>query len=154
MVDGRRIFNAHPHARMQVLIDGQVYIDGVGAMSSFPKPIASLGIQVRGACALWCRGRGFRFVWIGLCELVICMRWVGVSGLDKALMYMRTFRPVLTPSRHPQPHTFAHTPQKKKVLKSKPLRSYAGKLSYHDPETFSTLDAMRIGRVHCLRPGT
>lgn len=31
----------------QILIDGQVYIDGVGAMSSFPKPVASLGIQVR-----------------------------------------------------------------------------------------------------------
>ena len=62
----------------------QVYIDGVGAMSSFPKPVANLGI---------------------------------------------------------------------KVLKSKPLRSYAGKLSYHDPTLFSTLDAMNIGRVHTLREG-
>lgn len=34
-------------AETQVLIDGQVYIDGLGAMSSFPKPVASLGIQVR-----------------------------------------------------------------------------------------------------------
>jgi hypothetical protein len=39
------------------------------------------------------------------------------------------------------------------VLKSVPLRTYAGKLSYHDPSTYSTDDAVKIGRVHCLRPG-
>lgn len=46
-----------------------------------------------------------------------------------------------------------HTHPTMQVLKSKPLRSYAGTLSYHDPKTYSTPDAMRIGRLHCLRPG-
>lgn len=67
-----------------VLIDAQVYIDGVGPMSSFPPPLAALGI---------------------------------------------------------------------KLLQSKPLRSYAGTLSYHNPSRYSTRDAMHIGRVHTLRPG-
>jgi hypothetical protein len=39
------------------------------------------------------------------------------------------------------------------VLKSVPLRRYAGQLSYYDPKTWSNEDAMRIGRLHCLRDG-
>ena len=62
----------------------QVYIDGVGPMSSFPPHLAALGI---------------------------------------------------------------------KLLQSKPLRSYAGTLSYHNPSRFSPRDAMHIGRIHTLRPG-
>lgn len=39
------------------------------------------------------------------------------------------------------------------MLKSVPLRRYAGQLSYFDPKTWSNEDAMRIGRLHCLRDG-
>lgn len=39
------------------------------------------------------------------------------------------------------------------VLKSVPLRQSANKMSYFDPETFATEDAMRIGRLHCTRDG-
>jgi pimeloyl-ACP methyl ester carboxylesterase len=39
------------------------------------------------------------------------------------------------------------------VLKSVPLRQSANKMSYLDPETFATEDAMRIGRLHCTRDG-
>lgn len=46
----------------QILIDGQVYIDGVGAMSSFPKPIASLGIQVRVRVRILMIGRSPRII--------------------------------------------------------------------------------------------
>lgn len=40
-----------------------------------------------------------------------------------------------------------------KVLKSKPLRMFANKIAYSDPDTFGTEDAMRIGRLHCLTGG-
>ena len=39
------------------------------------------------------------------------------------------------------------------VLKSIPLRQSANKMSYFDPATFATNDAMRIGRLHCTREG-
>jgi pimeloyl-ACP methyl ester carboxylesterase len=39
------------------------------------------------------------------------------------------------------------------VLKSVPLRQSANKMSYFDPTTFATDDAMRIGRLHCTREG-
>ena len=39
------------------------------------------------------------------------------------------------------------------VLKSVPLRQSANKMSYFDPATFATNDAMRIGRLHCTRDG-
>jgi pimeloyl-ACP methyl ester carboxylesterase len=39
------------------------------------------------------------------------------------------------------------------VLKSVPLRQSANQMSYFDPSTFATDDAMRIGRLHCTRPG-
>ena len=40
-----------------------------------------------------------------------------------------------------------------RVLKSVPLRNAANKMSYHDPETYATDDALRVGRLHCLREG-
>lgn len=39
------------------------------------------------------------------------------------------------------------------VLKSVPLRKSANQMSYYDKETFATEDALKIGRVHCLRDG-
>jgi len=39
------------------------------------------------------------------------------------------------------------------VLKSVPLRNSANKMSYNDVETFATEDALKIGRLHCLRDG-
>mmetsp|Transcript_14344 Transcript_14344/g.28645 ORF Transcript_14344/g.28645 Transcript_14344/m.28645 type:complete len:401 (+) Transcript_14344:130-1332(+) len=39
------------------------------------------------------------------------------------------------------------------VLKSVPLRNAANKMSYADPDTFATEDALRVGRVHCVREG-
>ena len=39
------------------------------------------------------------------------------------------------------------------VLKSNPLRSFANQISYFDPETFATDDAVRVGRLHCLQDG-
>lgn len=39
------------------------------------------------------------------------------------------------------------------VLKSKPLRMFANKIAYADPDRFGTEDAMRIGRLHCLTDG-
>mmetsp|Transcript_13100 Transcript_13100/g.19987 ORF Transcript_13100/g.19987 Transcript_13100/m.19987 type:complete len:353 (+) Transcript_13100:159-1217(+) len=39
------------------------------------------------------------------------------------------------------------------VLKSVPLRSSANQMSYFDKETFATEDALRVGRLHCLREG-
>lgn len=38
------------------------------------------------------------------------------------------------------------------VLKSVPLRMYAGALAYHD-RSLATTDAMRVGRLHCHMPG-
>ncbi|KAJ1472149.1 Alpha/Beta hydrolase protein [Baffinella frigidus] len=35
-----------------------------------------------------------------------------------------------------------------KVLKTEPLRMFANKIAYADPDTFGTPDAMRIGRLH------
>lgn len=40
-----------------------------------------------------------------------------------------------------------------KVLKSNPLRNSANQMSYYDKETFATEDALRVGRLHCLRDG-
>lgn len=40
-----------------------------------------------------------------------------------------------------------------KVLKSVPLRNSANKMSYYDPETYATEDALKVGRMHCLRDG-
>jgi len=40
-----------------------------------------------------------------------------------------------------------------KVLKSVPLRQYANQISYYDPKTFATDDAVAIGRLHCVRDG-
>jgi len=40
-----------------------------------------------------------------------------------------------------------------KVLKSVPLRNSANQMSYHDPQTYATEDALRVGRLHCLRDG-
>jgi len=39
------------------------------------------------------------------------------------------------------------------VLKSLPLRNSANQMSYFDKESFATDDALKIGRLHCLRPG-
>jgi len=39
------------------------------------------------------------------------------------------------------------------LLKSKPLRMFANKIAYNDPDNFGTEDAMRIGRLHCLTGG-
>jgi len=39
------------------------------------------------------------------------------------------------------------------VLKSVPLRSSANQMSYFNPEKFATEDALKIGRLHCLRDG-
>jgi pimeloyl-ACP methyl ester carboxylesterase len=39
------------------------------------------------------------------------------------------------------------------VLKSLPLRNSANQMSYFDRESFATDDALKIGRLHCLRPG-
>ncbi|EKX36514.1 hypothetical protein GUITHDRAFT_78864 [Guillardia theta CCMP2712] len=39
------------------------------------------------------------------------------------------------------------------VLKSKPLRMFANKIAYSDPDRWGTEDAMRIGRLHCLTGG-
>ena len=36
-----------------------------------------------------------------------------------------------------------------KVLGSRPLREMANQISYHDPETFATEDAVRVGQLHC-----
>jgi pimeloyl-ACP methyl ester carboxylesterase len=38
------------------------------------------------------------------------------------------------------------------VLKSTPLRMVANVIAYRDWKTFATLDAMRIGRLHCMVP--
>lgn len=40
-----------------------------------------------------------------------------------------------------------------KVLKSVPLRSSANTMSYYDTDTYATDDALRVGRMHCLREG-
>uniref|UniRef100_A0A7S4N9I3 AB hydrolase-1 domain-containing protein n=1 Tax=Odontella aurita TaxID=265563 RepID=A0A7S4N9I3_9STRA len=40
-----------------------------------------------------------------------------------------------------------------KVLKSVPLRNSANQMSYYDPETYATEDALKVGRFHCLRDG-
>ena len=40
-----------------------------------------------------------------------------------------------------------------KVLKSVPLRNSANNMSYYDKETFATDDALKVGRLHCLREG-
>ena len=39
------------------------------------------------------------------------------------------------------------------VLKSVPLRSSANQMSYFDKETYATEDALKVGRLHCLRDG-
>jgi len=39
------------------------------------------------------------------------------------------------------------------VLKSVPLRNSANKMSYYNPEQFATEDALKVGRMHCLRDG-
>lgn len=39
------------------------------------------------------------------------------------------------------------------VLKSVPLRNSANKMSYNDVETYATEDALKVGRLHCLRDG-
>lgn len=40
-----------------------------------------------------------------------------------------------------------------KVLKSVPLRSSANTMSYYDADTYATEDALKVGRMHCLRDG-
>mmetsp|Transcript_27508 Transcript_27508/g.50078 ORF Transcript_27508/g.50078 Transcript_27508/m.50078 type:complete len:412 (-) Transcript_27508:96-1331(-) len=40
-----------------------------------------------------------------------------------------------------------------KVLKSVPLRDSANQMSYYDPSTYATEDALKVGRMHCLRDG-
>ena len=40
-----------------------------------------------------------------------------------------------------------------KVLKSEGLRDSANQMSYFDKETFATNDALKTGRIHCLREG-
>lgn len=40
-----------------------------------------------------------------------------------------------------------------KVLQSVPLRNSANQMSYHNPETYATEDALKVGRLHCLREG-
>lgn len=39
-----------------------------------------------------------------------------------------------------------------RLLRSWPLRWYANKIAYYDPKTFATADALRVGRLHCVRP--
>lgn len=39
------------------------------------------------------------------------------------------------------------------VLKSTPLRETANQMSYYDPATYATVDALNVGRLHCLRDG-
>mmetsp|Transcript_4278 Transcript_4278/g.4699 ORF Transcript_4278/g.4699 Transcript_4278/m.4699 type:complete len:387 (-) Transcript_4278:438-1598(-) len=39
------------------------------------------------------------------------------------------------------------------VLKSVPLRSSANQMSYYNPKEFATEDALKVGRMHCLREG-
>ena len=39
------------------------------------------------------------------------------------------------------------------VLKSVPLRNSANQMSYFDKEQFATEDALKVGRLHCLRDG-
>ena len=54
------------------------------------------------------------------------------------------------------PMSFLPTPLAKlgiQVLKSVPLRSSANQMSYHDPSTYATEDALQIGRMHTLRSG-
>lgn len=40
-----------------------------------------------------------------------------------------------------------------RVLQSVPLRNSANQMSYFNPETFATEDALKVGRLHCLREG-
>ena len=40
-----------------------------------------------------------------------------------------------------------------KVLQSVPLRNSANQMSYYDTETYATEDALKVGRLHCLREG-
>mmetsp|Transcript_7118 Transcript_7118/g.10925 ORF Transcript_7118/g.10925 Transcript_7118/m.10925 type:complete len:405 (+) Transcript_7118:79-1293(+) len=40
-----------------------------------------------------------------------------------------------------------------KVLQSVPLRNSANQMSYYDPELYATEDALKVGRLHCLRDG-
>ncbi len=40
-----------------------------------------------------------------------------------------------------------------KVLQSVPLRNSANQMSYYAPETYATEDALKVGRLHCLRDG-
>ena len=40
-----------------------------------------------------------------------------------------------------------------KVLKSEALRNSANNMSYFDKESFATEDALKVGRLHCLREG-
>mmetsp|Transcript_6498 Transcript_6498/g.14179 ORF Transcript_6498/g.14179 Transcript_6498/m.14179 type:complete len:409 (+) Transcript_6498:98-1324(+) len=40
-----------------------------------------------------------------------------------------------------------------KVLQSVPLRDSANQMSYYDPSTYATEDALKVGRMHCLRDG-
>ena len=39
------------------------------------------------------------------------------------------------------------------VLKSVPFRSSANQMSYFDKEAYATEDALKVGRLHCLRDG-
>ena len=39
------------------------------------------------------------------------------------------------------------------VLKSVPLRNSANQMSYYDAKTYATEDALKVGRLHCLREG-
>ncbi len=39
------------------------------------------------------------------------------------------------------------------VLKSVPLRNSANNMSYYDKKSFATEDALKVGRLHCLREG-
>jgi pimeloyl-ACP methyl ester carboxylesterase len=40
-----------------------------------------------------------------------------------------------------------------KVLQSVPLRNSANQMSYYNPEMYATEDALKVGRLHCLREG-
>ncbi len=40
-----------------------------------------------------------------------------------------------------------------KVLQSVPLRNSANQMSYYNPDTYATEDALNVGRLHCLRDG-
>ncbi|KAL3785977.1 hypothetical protein HJC23_005686 [Cyclotella cryptica] len=54
------------------------------------------------------------------------------------------------------PMSFLPTPLAKlgiQVLKSTPLRETANQMSYYDPATYATVDALNVGRIHCLRDG-